>query len=83
MRVTTGPRRHVVAVVVAAALAVNVLLLIFATVGGTATQDDTAGPFTPPAAPTTQDTGIVNPSAGDAAVLRKLAELGRAHLNGR
>jgi hypothetical protein len=43
MRVTTGPRRHVVAVVVAA-LAVNVELLIFATVGGTATQDDTAGP---------------------------------------
>jgi hypothetical protein len=83
MRVTTGPRRRVVMGVVAAALALNVLLLIVATVGGTATLDDPANTFTPPADATTQDTGVVNPwAAGDAAILRALAELGRAGLNG-
>ena len=84
MRVTTGPRRGVVTVVVAAALALNVVLLVFATVGVAASPDDPANTFTPPTdATTTQDTGVVNPwAAGDAAVLRALAELGRASLNG-
>jgi hypothetical protein len=69
--------------VVAAALALNVVLLIVATVGGTATLDDPANTLTPPADATTQDTGVVNPwAAGDAAILRALAELGRAGLNG-
>ncbi len=81
MRVTTGPRRHVVAVVVAAALGVNVLL-VFTAVGGTATPDD-ADNSTPLVDATTQDTGVVNPwAAGNAAALRALAELGRAHRNG-
>ena len=81
MRITTGPRRGVVTVVGAAALALTVVLLAFAT-GGGASADDPADTFTPPTdAMTTQDTGLVNPwAAGDAAVLRVLAELGRASL---
>ena len=82
MRVTIDPRKHVATVVVSAAIALSVLLLVVATVGGAAPDDDdkaqrqTAEPATP-------ESGVVNPwAAGDAAVLRELAELGRAHLNG-
>jgi hypothetical protein len=83
MRVTTGTRRHVVMVVVGAAIGLSVLLLVLAIVGGTTTPDDADDAFTLPADATTQDIGIVNPwAAGDAAVLRELAERGRAHLNG-
>jgi hypothetical protein len=84
MRVTTGPRRGVVTIVGAAALALNVVLLVFATDRGAASPADPAKTFTPPTdATTTQDTGVVNPwAAGDAAVLRAFAELGRAGLNG-
>jgi hypothetical protein len=83
MRVTTGPPRDVVTVVAAAALALNVVLLV-TTVGGAASPDDAADTFTPPAAATTTlDAGLVNPwAAGDAAVLRALAEVGGAGPNG-
>ena len=75
--------RHAVAVIVAAAIALSVLLLVVATVGGTTTPDhaDTANTPTADAAAqdtVTQDTGPVNPwAAGDAAVARYLSELGR------
>jgi hypothetical protein len=82
MRVTTGPRKGVATLVAAAALALNVATLVFATVGGAASHDDPATIVTSPTDATTQDTGLVNPwAAGDAAVLQALAKLGRASLN--
>ena len=82
MRVTIHPRRHLVTVVVALAITLSVLLLVVA-VGGVATSEDADDTYTPTAAATTPDTGLANPwAAGDEAVLRELAELGRAHLEG-
>ena len=86
MRVTTGPPRRVVTGVAGAAIVLAVLLLVIATIGGTAPADDVDDvdeAVIPPAHATTQDTGLVNPwAAGDAAALQELAGLGRAHLDG-
>jgi hypothetical protein len=84
MRVTTGPRRGVVKVVAAAVLALSVALLVLATIEGAASPEDRTTTFrSRPDATTSQDPGLVNPwAAGDAAVLRALAELGRAGFDG-
>jgi hypothetical protein len=83
MRVTLGPRNHVVTIAVSVAIALSVLLLVVATLGATTTpgHDRTAVNSAPDEA--TQDAGVVNPWAvGNAAALQELADLGRAHLNG-
>ncbi len=92
MRVTTGPARHAVTVAVAAAITLSLLLLALATLTGTAgpgTDTYQPGSLTEETAPGTgsaqpvpqDDASPVNPwAAGDAAALRELAEIGRAHL---
>jgi hypothetical protein len=83
MRVTVGPRNHLVTIVVSVGIALSVLLLVVATLGATTTPGDDHSAVTPAPASATQDAGVVNPwAAGDAAALRELADLGRAHLNG-
>jgi hypothetical protein len=83
MRVTLGPRNHLVTIVVSVAIAVSVLLLVLATLGATTTRGDDRTAINPAPDAATQDTGVVNPwAAGDAAALRELADLGRAHHNG-
>jgi hypothetical protein len=81
MRVTTGPRKHFVTVLVAASILLSSLLLLVAA-GGVPRRDApapsgvrTAGEAT---VETGGDTGYVNPwEAGNAAALQELAELGR------
>jgi ABC-type phosphate transport system substrate-binding protein len=81
VRVTTSPRRHATAVIVAAAIALSALLLAVATVGGSATPDAADDANTPTADAVTQDSGDVNPwAAGSAAAQRYLAELGREYM---
>lgn len=82
MRVAMHPQRHLVTVVVTLAITLSVLLLVVS-VRGVATPEDADDTYSPTAAATTPDTGLANPwAAGDAAVLRELAERGRAHLEG-
>ena len=83
MRVTLGPRNHLVTIVVSVAIALSVLLLGVATLGATTTRGDDRTAVNPAPDAATNDAGVVNPwAAGDAAALRELADLGRAHLNG-
>jgi len=83
MRVTLGPRNHLVTTVVSAAIALSVLLLVVATLGATTTRRDNRTAITRAPDAATQDTGVVNPwAAGNAAALQELADLGRAHING-
>ena len=83
MRVTLGPRNHLVTIVVSVAIALSVLLLVVATLGATTTPDGDRTAVHPASDEATQDAGVVNPwAAGDAAALQELADLGRAHLNG-
>jgi hypothetical protein len=83
MRVTLGPRNHLVTLVVSVAIALSVLLLVVATLGAATTSGDDHGAVTPALDAATPDAGVVNPwAAGDAAALRELADLGRAHLHG-
>jgi hypothetical protein len=78
MRVTTSSRRHAVALGVAAAIALSVVLLVVATVGGSATPDDADDADTPTADAVAQDSGYADPwTAGSAAAERYLTELGR------
>jgi hypothetical protein len=83
MRVTVGPRNHVITIVVSVVIALSVLLLVVATLGEATTPGDDRRAVTPAPDAATQDAGVVNPwAAGDAAALQELADLGRAHLNG-
>jgi hypothetical protein len=83
MRVTLGPRNHLVTIVFSVAIGLSVLLLVVATLGGTATPGNDRTALHPAPTLANQDAGVVNPwAAGDAAALRELADLGRAHLNG-
>ena len=82
MRVTLGPRYHLVTIVVSVGIALSVLLLVVATLGAATTPGDDRRAVTPAPDAATQDAGVVNPwAAGDAAALQELADLGRAHLN--
>lgn len=66
---------------VAAAIAFSVVLLVVATVGGSAPPDAVDDANTPTADAVTQDSGDVNPwAAGSAAAERYLAELGREYM---
>jgi hypothetical protein len=83
MRVTLGPRNHLVTILVSAAIALSGLLLVVATLGaGTTPRGDDRTAISP-APDASTDAGVVNPwAAGNAAALQELADLGRAHLNG-
>lgn len=81
MRLTIDHRKHVATAAAAVAIAVSLLLLVFATVGSSATPDISGDSYIPPA-DAVEETGPVNPwAAGDAAALYELAELGRAKLD--
>jgi hypothetical protein len=83
MRVTLGPRNHLVTIVISVAITLSGMLLVVATLGATRTPGDDRTAVHPAPDVATQDAGVVNPwAAGNAAALRELADLGRAHLNG-
>ena len=82
MRITTGPRKHFVTVLVAASILLSSLLLLLVAAGGVPHRDapDPSGVRTAGQATgeTGGDSGYVNPwEAGNAAALQELAELGR------